>query len=151
MNVEVVCDKSLDHQIKCLQLQADMWVDWATERGCENPDKDGWLTQQIDRIRGGNYVILPAYVDGEIAGMVDIQVDYEPSERCLIAFVDKLYVRPPYRNGRVAFQLVQGADFVGHLMGVKYAKISVAPTGPIKFYKRYGFDEDMTVLSYEVY
>jgi len=103
----------------------------------------------MDRIRGGHYLIVLAFKDGRTVGMVDVQVDYEPANRRVFSFIDKLYVVPEARGtGRVAWQLAQGAEMAARLMGADEHRLVVRQDGPQRFYKRRGFEAEQTVMRY---
>lgn len=146
----ILLSKALSDQAAAIPAAAGLWHEWAKERGHDDPDLEAYIGTLIDRVRSGRYCIIIDWdAAGEARGMVDVQVDYEPGTRRLVAYVDKLFVSKKHRGtGRIALQLAQAAKAAGRAMGADEFLLAVKPAGPVKFYKRQGFKEDMMLMRF---
>ncbi len=147
--IQVWLSKAVEDQAAMLPEAAHLWYQWARERGYDNPDVEAYVGSLMDRVRGGQYLIILAFKDGRTVGMVEVQVDYEPANRRVFSFIDKLYVVPEARgSGRVAWQLACGAELAAKLMGAEEHRLAVKDTGPRRFYERRGFEAEQTMMRY---
>ena len=124
-----------------------LWHEWAKERGYDNPDAESYLAGLIDRVRSGRYCCIVDY-DGETPrGMVEVQAEYEPAKRVVVASIDKLFVRKTKRGtGRIALALANAAEYASWLMGATEHMLAVKSDGPRRFYERLGFYNDMEIM-----
>ena len=146
-------NRDLEIQVENVQAALIMWGEWAKEMGYEDPDLEYWFAEAIDKVRSGNYNIIVAYDpdSGEPMGMVDYGIDYEPADRTIFAYVDKLYVRKLFRGGLLAKQLTEAVTEAAKIAGAIRAFISVKDDGPRGFYERIGFEpNDMQLMKYNL-
>jgi len=147
--ITVWLSKAIEDQAAMLPEAARLWHAWALERGYEDPDVEAYVGSLMDRVRGGHYLIVLAFKEGRTVGMVEVQVDYEPANRRVFSFIDKLYVVPEMRGtGRVAYQLACGAEVAARLMGAQEGRLAVRDAGPKRFYERRGFEAEQTMMRY---
>lgn len=144
----ILLSKAISDQAADLLSAAQLWTEWAHEKGHADPDTEAYLGSMIDRARSGRYCVVIEYgEDSQPRGMVDVQVDYEPGNRKTVAYVDKLFVGKAHRGtGRIALRLSDAAEVAGRLMGAEEFMLAVKPAGPTRFYERKGFKQDMTIM-----
>lgn len=115
---------------------------WADELG-HGLDQEGWADQMKRQFSAGRANLWVAW-DGEVpVGVAQLHLVYDPMTRQDVAFGERAYVLPAYRQSDVFTQITESMIAYAEGIGIKSFRISaevdLRGRSLQRFYGRYGF------------